>query len=120
MRRNKVRGRDGAIREVSDGYVLRDGETQVVELPFMDAKIMVTDARGQPAEQRPGFLLSDTINEQARADAYAAYDQAISERWRGPQTKPLSKPAQVFDSPESAVAAAYVEYADAIQQRWRK
>ena len=37
MRRNiKVRGRDEAIRLVEDGYVLRDGETQVVELPFMD------------------------------------------------------------------------------------
>jgi hypothetical protein len=122
MRRNKVRGRDGAIREVSDGYVLRDGESQVVELPFMDGsgRTMVTDARGQPAGQRPGFLLSDATDEQARVDAYATYDQAISERWRGPQTKPPSKPPQVFDSPEAAVAAAYLEYADAIQQRWRK
>ena len=59
MRRNKVRGRDGAIREVSDSYVLRDGETQVVELPFMDGRTMVHDGHGNPAGQRPGFLYSD-------------------------------------------------------------
>ena len=67
MRHNiKVRGRNGAIREVNDDYVLLDGEARVVELPFMDAKgrPMVHDGRGHPAGQRPGFLYSDD-NEQA-------------------------------------------------------
>jgi hypothetical protein len=120
MRLNKVRGRDGAIREVSDGYVLRDGEARVVELPFMDNATMVHDGRGQPAGQRPGFLYSDGNKraERKRVDAYTEYADAIQERWRGQQTP--SKPAQVFDSTEAAVAAAYVEYADAIQQRWCK
>ena len=60
----KVRGRDGTIREVSDDYVLQDGEATMVELPFMDARRgMVHDGRGHPAGQRPGFLYSD--NEQA-------------------------------------------------------
>jgi hypothetical protein len=43
MRRNKVRGRDGAIRVVSFDYVLQDGEARVVELPFMDGRTMVHD-----------------------------------------------------------------------------
>ena len=39
MRRNiRIRDRDGAIREVDDDYILQDGESDVVELPFMDAK----------------------------------------------------------------------------------
>ena len=39
MKRNtKVRGRDGAIRLVNDDYILRDGETRLVELPFIDAQ----------------------------------------------------------------------------------
>ena len=76
MRRNKVRGRDGAIRVVSFDYVLQDGEARVVELPFMDARgrTMVHDGRGQPAGQRPGFLYSDGNEqaERARVDAYTA------------------------------------------------
>ena len=59
MGRNKVRGRDGAIRVVSFDYVLQDGEARVVELPFMDGRTMVHDGHGNPAGQRPGFLYSD-------------------------------------------------------------
>ena len=123
MRHNKVRGRDGAVREVSDDYILRDGEARVVDLPFMDAggRTMVHDGRGHPAGQRPGFLLSNATNEQARVDAYTEYRDAIQQRWRGQPSKPKpAKPPQVFDSPEAAVAAAYAQYDETIRQRWRK
>jgi hypothetical protein len=117
MRRNiKVRGRDGAIRLVSDNYILQDGEARVIELPFMDAH----DGRGHPAGQRPGFLYSDAYEEaeRARVDAYAEYDKTIRERWcqsKQPQAEP-----QAFDSPEEALAAAYGDYERRICNAWRK
>ena len=117
MKRNiKVRGRDGAIRTVSDNYILRDGETRVIEIPFMDAH----DGHGNPAGQRPGFLYSDANEEaeQARVAAYAEYDKTIRERWRQSQ-QPQSEP-QAFDSPEEALAAAHADYQRRICNAWRK
>ena len=69
----KIRSRDGAIREVDDDYILRDGEALVVAMPFMDARRGHDPRRhGHPAGQRPGFLYSDANEqaERARVDAY--------------------------------------------------
>ena len=80
----KIRQRDGTMREVHDGYTLRDGEAFVVGLPFMDARSMIHDGLGHPAGQRPGFMYSDANAQAERtvADAYVAYDEAIANRWR--------------------------------------
>jgi hypothetical protein len=122
MKQIKIRGRDGAIRTVSDNYILRDGETRVVDMPFMDAqgRPIIHNGHGHPAGQRPGFLYSDANEEaeKARIDAYAAYDDAIANRWRRsdqPQTQP-----QAFDSKEEALAAAYADYQHRICNAWRK
>jgi hypothetical protein len=123
MKRNiKVRGRDGALRSVNDDYILRDGETMVIETMFMDAqrRPMIHDGHGNPAGQRPGFLYSDA-NEQAEqslVDAYAEYDATIRERWRHQQTQPEPPPA--FDSKEATLAAAYADYEARICGAWRK
>ena len=80
---------------------------------------MVHDGHGHPAGQRPGFLYSDANEqaERARADAYAEYDEDISERWRQDRAnrrqaqRLTAQPVpQTFASPEAAVAAAYAEY----------
>ena len=66
MRRNtRIRGFDGAIRNVNDDYVLRGGEGFVIGMTPMDARrFMIHDGHGNPAGQRPDFLFSDA-NEQA-------------------------------------------------------
>jgi hypothetical protein len=119
----KIRGRDGAIREVNDGYVLRDGETMVVELQFLDARTVIHDGNGRRPGQGPGFLVCDDEQaEQAVAAAYRQYAQDISERWRqglGQPKQPESAP-QTFESPEAALAAAYAEYDRTICERWRR
>ena len=84
------------MAEVSDGYILADGEALMVGLTFMDARRMVRDARGEPPGTRPGFLLSDNeADEQARDDAYQQYAADISQRWRqGPEHRSSPKQAE--------------------------
>ena len=48
MMKRKIKGRDGAVREINGDYVLRDGEIQMVDLPFMDGRTMIHDGRGHP------------------------------------------------------------------------
>ena len=48
MMKRKIKGRDGAVREVKGNYVLRDSEVQMVDLPFMDGQTMIHDGRGHP------------------------------------------------------------------------
>jgi hypothetical protein len=118
----KVRGRDGVVREVEEGYVLQDGDAMMVELQFMDARTVIHDGNGRRPGQGPGFLVCDDEQaEQAVAAAYRKYAQDISERWRqgpGQPKQPESAP-QTFASPEAARAAAYAEYNARIQERWR-
>ena len=120
----QIRKRDGTMAEVSDDYVLRDGETMRVALRFMDAKGgMIHDGNGHPAGQRPGFLINDDERAaQAVADSYKEYDAALGERWRqGPDqrsARPSSAP-RTFDSAEAARADAYRTYDEAISNRWR-
>jgi hypothetical protein len=124
----KIRQRDGTMREVGDGYILRDGEAMMVPLQFMDARRpMFHDGNGHPAGQRPGFLYSDA-NEQAermRDAAYAAYDADIStrwqsQRWQSQPSKPAPAPQRTFANPRDAVADAYRQYDKDISERWRK
>ena len=51
----RIRGRDGAIREVGDGHVLQDGEAYVVEMIHMDSRrrAKIHDGNGNPAGCRP-------------------------------------------------------------------
>ena len=111
---------------VDDDYILQDGEAMVVELLFMDARRgMIHDGHGNPAGQRPGFLISDNeADDQAVEAAYREYAATVSERWRqgpGQRSSPArSEPPQTFDNPEAARAAAYAEYDRTICERWRR
>jgi len=127
MRRIKVRGRNGVIREEAEGYVLCDGEAMLIPLSFMDAR-----ARHDPRRQRrsgrangPAFLVRDNeADDQAVEAAYREYAATVSERWRqgpGQRSSPArSEPPQTFDNPEAARIAAYAQYNRDIQERWRK
>jgi hypothetical protein len=131
----RVRGCDGATREVDDEYILRDGESIVVPLMLMDAKgismkRMITDGHGNPAGQRPGFLIADN-DERALDEAHRQYRADIERRWQSnrwqshpskgqlpehkaqPTASPLAKP-------EAALAQAYAQYEADVQQRWRR
>jgi hypothetical protein len=116
----KIRRPDGTVAEVADNYTLMDGETMVVPLQFMDG--LVRDSRGMPAGTRPGFLFNG--NDQARVDAYAVYDTAISERWKSDrwQSPPVSANFDGKPSEPTAAArdASYAQYAADISNRWRK
>ena len=122
----QVKARDGTVRDVADSYILANGESYVVALTMMDSRITVHDGHGRPAGQRPGFLYSNATNEQARVDAYMAYDADISSRWQSqrwqsqPSKPPPSKPPLVFDSQEAALADAHTQYRHDIEQRWRR
>ena len=122
----KIRRRDGTMAEVDDGYIIADGESFTIPLAMMDARRgMIHDGRGNPAGQRPGFLVRDNAaEEQAVEAAYREYAQSIAERWRqGPGQRSIlarSEPPQTFDNPEAARAAAYAEYNRTICERWRR
>jgi hypothetical protein len=96
----KIRGRDGAIREVDDDYILADGETLMVPLNFMDARrSMIHDGHGNVAGQRPGFLFcDDELTEAAREAAYQEYAATVSERWRKGQPKQTETAPQTFQA----------------------
>jgi hypothetical protein len=121
----KIRKRDGTVAEVSDGYILTDGETLVVGAMFMDSRSMIHDGNGGPVGQRPGYLVSDSkADEAVRTTAYRMYDDAISQRWRGDRWQSPSKPApsapQSFGTGNAAVAAAHAQYRADLEARWRK
>jgi hypothetical protein len=128
----KIRDRSGAVREVDDGYILRDGEAFVIPLNMMDSRMVsvIRDASGSPAGTRPGYLLAD--NDQSDLDqAHREYRAAIERRWQSnrwqdqpsrdqtvereaqPATSPLA-------NPETALAEAYAQYEADVQQRWRR
>ena len=48
--KHKIRGRDGAIREAVDDYMLPEGEALVVEMPFihLGRGPMIHDGQGNP------------------------------------------------------------------------
>jgi hypothetical protein len=125
----KIRQRDGTMREVDDGYIMKDGEALLVPLNFMDARrSMIHDGHGNPAGQRPGFLFADDERAaQAVADAYRTYDDAISRRWQSDRwqdepSKPAPTASQVFhsqDAAEAAREAAYRQYDHDLSNRWR-
>lgn len=115
----RIRRRDGTEAVVDDAYVIQDGESFSIPLTMMDSRpSMVCDSRGMPAGQRPGFLFGgDEAIEQARADAYREYNDAICGRWRGPQEKP-SEPSRHADA--ASVANAYRQYEQELCERWRR
>jgi hypothetical protein len=135
MRRTiKVRGRNGVIREEVEGYLLSDGEAMFIPLSFMDSKppSMITDSRGSPAGQRPGFLYADS-NQQALDAAHRDYRTDIEARWQSDrwQDQKRSNAAHlpgdqkrdnVAHLPRDAggVDAAYRQYAADISERWRR
>lgn len=123
----KIRRRNGADAMVDDDYILQDGEGFVIPLSMFDSKpVMITDSRGNPAGQRPGFLFTNDAAERALDDAHLQYRTDIearwmSDRWSGPsKSVPRSTGSQTFDSPQAAVDAAYRQYAADISERWRK
>jgi hypothetical protein len=129
----RVRGRDGSVREVDAAYVLQDGEAFVIPLNMMDSAMKVIhDARGQPAGQRPGYLLRDDgPAERALDEAHAQYRADIERRWQSnrwqdqpSKGQPAERKAQPARSPsanpEAALAEAYAQYEADVQQRWRR
>ena len=101
----------------------------MVEPMFMDTRAMIHDGHGNPAGQRPGFLINDDERAaQATRDAYATYDAEIgnrwqSQRWQSQPSKPAPSTPQVFDSQdaaEDARAAAYDIYDRDLAARWRR
>jgi hypothetical protein len=120
MKRIKVRGRNGAVREEVEGYLLMDGESIMVPLEFMDAKPrMVTDSRGNPAGCRPGFLYADSdIDLAVKETIYAQYCADISQRWMSGRWSGSPKPAPSKAS--GSVDEAYAQYARDISERWQR
>jgi hypothetical protein len=114
--RRKVKGRDGTVRDVSDGYVLRDGEAIVGELPFMDSS-----GRTMIHESATAEAVLETVHQMYRDDISTGWQ---SDRWQSPQPakqQPPSKPPLTFDDDaEAACAAAHAQYRRDIEQRWRK
>ena len=123
----KIRKRDGTVVEVSDNYIIQDGEAFIVPLQFMDARRgMIHDGNGGPVGQRPGFLVRDNeADDQAVEAAYREYAADISQRWQSGRwqdqpSKPAPSAPPTFENPEAARAAAYAAYSRDIQERWRK
>ena len=72
--KHRIRGRDGAIREVCDGYVLQNGEAYVVEMTHMDSR-------------RRAMIHSVSFNEARRISSEAMADiDDLSPPHRSPDT----------------------------------
>lgn len=120
----KIRRRDGSEVMVDDDYILASGESYTIPMSMMDsARRMVTDASGNPAGCRPGFLYNDSDSDidVVRTTIYAQYDHDISQRWQSDRWQtPKSAPAKPRDAGTGDVDAAHAEYRRDIENRWRK
>ena len=106
---------------VDDDYILQDGEGFVIPLSMMDSRRMITDSRGNPAGQRPGFLYADS-NQSILDAAHQAYKDDLSKRWmsdRWNQPKPVAQPVRP-QADAASVDDAYQTYANDISNRWRR
>jgi hypothetical protein len=112
----KIRDRNGAVFEMPDDYILRDGEAMSVDVQFMDSinRSTIHDGNGRPPVNGRASSSPATPGPTRRAEAYHEYRNAITERWRGePATSPVTSPA-VTDR-----ATAYAASEDTIKNRWR-
>ena len=57
--KHKIRGRDGGIREAIDDYVLREGETLVVVMPFIHFGARAHDPRRLGQSYRVNHVAGD-------------------------------------------------------------
>jgi hypothetical protein len=123
------------MAEVADDYIIADGESFTIPVSMMDSRRMITDSRGNPAGQRPGFLYSDSEQADAvRETAYAMYNDDISNRWRSDRWQrsgnlgTMSKSNQTGNLPTvgksdplaDAVEQAHAQYRADIESRWRR
>jgi hypothetical protein len=128
--------------DFDENGVLKDGRRMRVPMMMMDSddRVRVTDMfGGQSGLGRPGFrLLNDDAARALRDQAYAAYDQHLTDAWRTPAIDAAGEGAAVrrpdattTDKPRSkqnagadafsmdARQAAYQKYDEEAQQAWR-